>query len=163
MLLSSLLSFHLWRCTEFCGSHAQPQPINNNQGFCNMWSKAPRSLGDVVAGIFLIPNLDSPASVAVLLPDVESFISHPIDPGQHYFLQAFRISLHVESKTTWGEVWKHDVTISGDYLIYHAGVRVFHHYRYKLTERATQQLLFKFNISSWSKNFSNAKNQNMFG
>ena len=48
--------------------------------------------------------LGKPAHVVgcrVSLLDIGSFISHPLNPGQHYLHQALYVDLHVESEAMW--------------------------------------------------------------
>ena len=53
-------------------------------------------MGDVVTKMFSQSRLGSPTCVAwcrVQLPDVGSFSSLPLDPRQHYLLQALDVGL----------------------------------------------------------------------
>ena len=74
------------------------------KGDCNQGVRLPDVKDDVVTEIFFHPTLGSPAHVVgcrVLLLDIGSFISHPLNPGQHYLHQALYVDLHVESEAMW--------------------------------------------------------------
>ena len=47
----------------------------------------------------------------VLLPDVGSSSSHPLDPGQHYLFQALDVGHCVESEAMWKNKQRH-ITIA---------------------------------------------------
>ena len=122
--------------------------------------RQPNVRSNVVTEIFLQSKLDSPACMAwykVLLPGVRSSSSHPINPGQHYFLQALDASLHVESEAMWKDERRHNVTIASDHPKHYDVDRVlgFYYIFWK-------QLFCKFTIWYWQKFFSLEKNQSMF-
>ena len=71
----------------------------------------------MIKKIFSQPKLGSP-SVAwcrVLLPDVGPFSTHPLNPRQHYLLQALDVSLHVEFEAELEDKWWHNVTTASDH------------------------------------------------
>ena len=67
--------------------------------------------------IFLQPTLSSPACGTwhwVLLPDVRSSSSLPLDPGHYYHFQELNTGLPVESEFMWENEWMHNVTSACD-------------------------------------------------
>ena len=67
----------------------------------------------------------------VLLLDVGSSSSHPLNPGQHYFLQALDVDLHVDSEAIWENELRHNVTITFDLPKYHDVDVVFGFHQYQ--------------------------------
>ena len=110
MRLLSLPSVLLRCCTvllvslSLSLSLSQLCPTHNNQGIA-IWSiKQINVRSDMVVEIFSQSSLGSPACVAwrtVLLPDVGSSSSHPLDPRQYYILLALDVSLHIVSEIMW--------------------------------------------------------------
>ena len=123
--------------------------------------------GDVVGEIFLQPTLGSSTYEAwhrVLLPDVESSITHPLDPGQNFLLQILDVGLRVESETTWEIEWRHNITIDS-YFSKRQDVDWvfgFHHYWYILWGQNKPTVVLWVHIWAWQKFFSSKKKQSMF-
>ena len=69
----------------------------------------------------------------VLLLDVRSFSSHPINPGQHYLLQALDVGLFVESENMREDQRKPNANTTSDHSEHFEDWDfVFYHYRYIL-------------------------------
>ena len=94
-------------------------------------------MSDGVTEIFWQPTLCISACVAfvrVILSDVGSSSSHPLDSERHYLLSTLDLGLCVESEAMWEDEWRHDIIItSGNPKHYDVDwVFGFHHYKYIL-------------------------------
>ena len=96
MLLLSLSAIHLKCCTDFFG------PLLNCTSHIIIKVTAIQKVrqldnrGEITAEIFLQPKLSCPVCVVwyrVLLSDVRSSSSHPLNPEQCYLFQSFDIDL----------------------------------------------------------------------
>ena len=88
MLLSTLPSVCFWCCMELYWSLTQLHTMHHNQEDCNL---------------------------EVRWPDVGSSCSQPLNPEQHYLLQALVIGLCVESEVMWEDKWRHNNIITSDH------------------------------------------------
>ena len=109
----------------------------------------------MVLEIFSLPTLVSSACVAccrVLMPDIGSSSSQPLNPGRNYFLlQALNVGLHVKTEDLWEDEWKHNITISTNHCIHHNldWVFGFHQYESVLTVTPKHSEIFILEPLAW--------------
>ena len=113
-------------------------------------------------------RLASFASVAwhrYLLPNLGSSSRHPLDPEQHYLLQAIDLGLYFESKAMCEDEWRHNITIASDNLKHDDVDWVFGSHQYQCILRGwnepTRVLWVHYLIMAGF--FSYEKIQSMFG
>lgn len=50
----------------------------------------------------------------IMLPDIGSSSSHPLDTRRNYLFQGLDVNICVESETLWEDKWRHNIVITSD-------------------------------------------------
>ena len=136
MLPLFLLFLHFWCGTEICYVSPSTVPDTIIKAVAIWGVRGAGVKGDMFAEMFSQPRLCSVANVAwhrVLLTDVRSFSSYPLDLDQDNPLLALSVVFCVEFGAMCEDEGRHNLSITSDQSKYHDmnWMFGFHHYEHE--------------------------------